>query len=98
MAKTVNIYEAKTHLSRLVDEASQGEEIVIARHGHPVARLVALAEKPKEKRPLGLFKGQIWVAPDFDETPEELIAAFEGRDDEGEPCDGQPGSGKTGDK
>lgn len=85
MAKTVNIYEAKTHLSRLVDEASAGEEIVIARHGHPVARLVPLAEKSKEKRPLGLARGQIWIAPDFDETPEELIAAFEGRyDDEAE--------------
>lgn len=85
MSKTVNIYEAKTHLSRLVDEASAGEEIVIARHGHPVARLVPLAEKAKEKRPLGLARGQIWIAPDFDETPEELIAAFEGRyDDEAE--------------
>ncbi len=81
MSKQVNIYEAKTNLSRLVDEASRGEEIVIARHGHPVARLVPLAEKPKEKRPLGLFKGQIWIAPDFDETPEALIAAFEGRED-----------------
>lgn len=83
MAKQVNIYEAKTNLSRLVDEASQGAEIVIARHGHPVARLVPLAEKPKEKRQFGLARGQIWVAPDFDETPEELIAAFEGRDDDG---------------
>lgn len=82
MSKTVNIYEAKTHLSRLVDEAAAGEDIVIARHGHPVAKLVALEAKPKGKRPLGLFKGQIWIAPDFDETPEEVIAAFEGRSDD----------------
>lgn len=81
MSKTVNLYEAKTHLSRLVDEAAAGEDIVIARHGHPVAKLVALEEKPKGKRPLGLARGQIWIAPDFDETPDDIIAAFEGRDE-----------------
>lgn len=82
MSKTVNLYEAKTHLSRLVDEAAAGEDIVIARHGRPVARLMAVAEKPKERRPLGLFKGQIWIAPDFDETPKDIIAAFEGRSED----------------
>jgi prevent-host-death family protein len=82
MSKTVNIYEAKTHLSRLINEAAAGEDIVIARHGNPVAKLVAFNTKLKEKRPLGLFKGQIWIAPDFDETPEEIIAAFEGRSEE----------------
>ncbi|MGQ0674580.1 MAG: type II toxin-antitoxin system Phd/YefM family antitoxin [Rhodospirillales bacterium] len=81
MGKQVNIYEAKTNLSRLVDEAAAGEEILIARHGRPVAKLVACAPAQPGKRPLGLYRGQIWVAPDFDETPEELIAAFEGRDE-----------------
>ena len=54
MSKQVNLYEAKTHLSRLVDEAAQGNEIVIAKNDKPVARLVALA-KPKrlKKRKLG---------------------------------------------
>lgn len=81
MSKQVNIYEAKTNLSRLVDEAAAGSEIVIARHGHPVAKLVAADARGSGKRPLGLYRGQIWVAPDFDETPEELIAVFEGRDE-----------------
>lgn len=80
MAKTVNIYEAKTQLSRLVDAAARGEEIVIARNGKPVARLVAVEPIAERKRPLGLACGQIWIAPDFDETPEEIIAAFEGEE------------------
>jgi len=81
MAKTVNIYEAKTQLSRLVNEAAAGEEIVIARNGKPVAKLVAVEGANAGKRPFGLYKGQIWIAPDFDEPDEELIAAFEGRDE-----------------
>ena len=81
MSKIVNIYEAKTQLSRLVDDAARGEEVVIARNGKPVAKLVAIEKVEMEKRPLGLARGQIWIAPDFDETPEEIIAAFEGNDD-----------------
>jgi prevent-host-death family protein len=81
MSKIVNIYQAKTQLSRLVDEASKGEEIVIARNGKPVVKLVPVAPAAMEPRPLGLYAGQIWVAPDFDQTDEELIAAFEGRDE-----------------
>lgn len=73
------MYEAKTQLSRLVDRAAQGEEIVIARAGRPVARLVALATR-RQPRKLGLYNGQIWIAPDFDELPEDIQAAFEGRD------------------
>jgi len=80
MGRQVNIYEAKTQLSRLVDLAAAGEEIVIARHGRAVAKLVPVAPVQSGKRPLGLARGQIWIAPDFDETAEELIAAFEGRD------------------
>ena len=73
---SVNIHEAKTHLSRLVDRAAAGEEIVIARAGKPVARLVAL-EQPVRDRTLGTARGQIWIAPDFDEDDEEIIRLFE---------------------
>ena len=55
--QTVNIHEAKTHLSRFVDQAAAGEEIVIARSGKPVARLVALAEAGDKPRTLGLGRG-----------------------------------------
>jgi prevent-host-death family protein len=75
----VNIHEAKTHLSRLVDRAARGEEVVIARAGRPVARLVALAAE-REPRRLGLYAGQVEVAPDFDDLPGDLRAAFEGDD------------------
>jgi prevent-host-death family protein len=79
MATTVNIYEAKTQLSKLVDVAAEGEDVIIARNGKPVARLTAL--KP-EKLPLriGLMKGQIWIADDFDAPlPDEILAGFDGR-------------------
>lgn len=75
---TVNIYEAKTRLSRLVDQAAAGEEIIIARGGKPVARLSRLAPPPRKIR-FGVLKGQIKVATDFDAPlPDEVIAAFEG--------------------
>ena len=73
---SVNIHEAKTHLSRLVDRAAAGEEIVIARAGKPVARLVAY-EHPVRDRQLGTARGQIWIAPDFDEVDEEITRLFE---------------------
>jgi prevent-host-death family protein len=77
---TVNIHEAKTHLSRLVDEAAQGREIVIAKAGRPVARLVPLAAGARKKR-LGLLKGRIKVPAGFDAPlPPEVLAAFEGAD------------------
>jgi prevent-host-death family protein len=71
-----NVHEAKTHLSRLLDRVAQGEEIVIAKSGKPVARLVRLNTEPR--RP-GRLKGRIHIAPDFDEPlPEEILAAFRG--------------------
>lgn len=73
----INIHEAKTHLSRLVERAAAGEDIIIAKAGRPIARLVAFnAERPPRR--LGALRGEIWVAEDFDETPEEIIAQFEG--------------------
>jgi prevent-host-death family protein len=79
MATTVNIYEAKTKLSKLVDQASQGEDVIIARNGKPVARLTTL--KP-EKRPIlfGALEGKGWIADDFNgPLPDDLQALFEGR-------------------
>ncbi len=74
---TVNIHEAKTHLSRLLEKVETGEEVIIARAGKPVAKLVRYAEERTPRR-LGLLKGQIWIADDFDELPEEIMAAFRG--------------------
>ncbi|HET7700643.1 MAG TPA: type II toxin-antitoxin system Phd/YefM family antitoxin [Candidatus Limnocylindria bacterium] len=63
--KAVNIHEAKTHLSRLIARAVDGEEIVIAKAGRPVAKLVGLA-KPVRRRELGLARGRIVIHDDFD--------------------------------
>jgi prevent-host-death family protein len=76
--KLVNVHAAKTHLSRLIEQAAAGEEIVIAKAGKPVARLVPFEPRREPRRP-GLMKGQIWIADDFDEPlPEEIMAAFRG--------------------
>jgi prevent-host-death family protein len=78
MATLVNIHAAKTHLSRLVDRAAAGEEIVIARAGKPVARLAPLAVAAAPRRP-GLLKGQIWIADDFDAPlPNGVLEGFYG--------------------
>ncbi len=63
--KTVNIHEAKTHLSRLVEEAARGQEIVIAKAGRPIARLVPLSPAITPKQ-LGALRGRFTVPPDFD--------------------------------
>lgn len=76
---TVNMFEAKTHLSKLVEMAEHGEDVIIARAGKPVARLTQL--KP-EKKPIvfGLLKGKLHVADDFDSPlPEDILRDFEGR-------------------
>jgi len=74
----VNIHEAKTHLSRLVERVAAGEEIVIGKAGRPVARLVPYAETRQARHP-GRWEGRVTIAADFDATPEELLDAFEGR-------------------
>ncbi|HDR9019338.1 TPA: type II toxin-antitoxin system Phd/YefM family antitoxin [Burkholderia vietnamiensis] len=77
--QTVNIHEAKTQFSRLVDAAAAGEEIVIAKAGKPAARLVPI-EKTKVTRRFGGLKGKVRIRDDFDAPlPDDLIAAFEGR-------------------
>lgn len=75
--KQFNIHEAKTHFSRLLERVEKGEELVIARNGRPLAKLVPYAEE-REPRKLGLLKGKIWVADDFDEVDEEIVRMFEG--------------------
>jgi prevent-host-death family protein len=79
MAKTVNLYEAKTRLSELVERAARGEEVVIAKAGQPRARLVPLA-RPQPPRKPGAWKGRVTMAPDFHAPlPDDVLAAFEGR-------------------
>lgn len=77
MAKTLNLYEAKTQLSALVDQAAAGQEIVIAKAGKPLARLVPF--RSVRRRTPGRGKGAIWMAADFDAPlPDELLKAFDG--------------------
>ena len=76
MAKQVNIYEAKTKLSHLVERAAAGEEIIIAKDGKPLARLVALNKARPQRRP-GVGRGKVWIADDFDAPlPPDLLRAF----------------------
>lgn len=78
--KKVNVHEAKTHLSRLLALVAKGEEVVISKAGKPVARLVPVADSGLD-RILGVDRGKIWIADDFDAPlPEEILAGFEGRD------------------
>jgi prevent-host-death family protein len=74
----VNTHEAKTNLSRLLDEVAKGEEIIIARANRPVARLIPYREAAPRRGP-GLLKGKMRVADDFDAPlPDEIVRAFEG--------------------
>jgi len=66
MGKTVNIYDAKTRLSQLVDEAANGGEVIIARNGRPVARLVPFQRPPVARKP-GRLRGKIRIGRDFDD-------------------------------
>ena len=76
---TVNLYEAKTNLSQLVERAARGEEIVIAKAGRPLARLVPLAKRTSP-RPLGLLANEVEVGPDFDDPmPDSMQRAFMGK-------------------
>jgi prevent-host-death family protein len=74
---TVNIHEAKTHLSRLLARVMGGEEIIIAKAGKPIAKLVPYGI-PSKRRVPGTAKGKIWIAEDFDAPlPEEILESFE---------------------
>jgi len=79
--QTVNIYQAKTQLSKLVDLASSGTDVVIARNGKPVARLTTIEQPKKKPIVYGLLEGKGWIADDFDAPlPEEIQKYFEGRE------------------
>lgn len=74
---SVNVHEAKTHLSRLLDRVAAGEEVVIAKAGVPVARLVPVV-LPREARPLGTETGRVFIADDFDAPlPPDVLDSFE---------------------
>jgi prevent-host-death family protein len=76
--RQVNIHQAKTQLSQLLEDVAQGDEIVIAKAGKPMARLVAIADTNQPRR-RGLLKGRIVIAADFDAPlPAEVLASFEG--------------------
>lgn len=75
----INIHEAKTHLSRIVDEVAAGAEVTIAKAGKPMARLAPISPRPKRKK-LGLLKGKFHVPDNFNvPLDEEVLARFEGR-------------------
>jgi prevent-host-death family protein len=75
----INVHAAKTQLSRLLEAAAAGEEVIIAKAGKPVARLVPIDATPPPRR-LGILDGKIHVPDDFDDPlPDEIIAEFEGR-------------------
>ena len=75
--KTVNVYEAKIHLSQLLDLAASREEVVIARAGRPMAKLILYQVKQQSRKP-GSWKGKVKIAKDFDELPEDLSRVFRG--------------------
>ena len=76
----VNMHEAKTQLSRLVEQAMAGEEIVIAKAGTPLVKLVPVNGEQPDRRRLGAWKGKVWYADDWDsdELNEEIARAFYG--------------------
>ncbi len=73
----VDIREAETQLAKLGELAWQGKEVVIARDGEPYVYLLPYRGAASPRRP-GNWTGEVWMAPDFDETPQEVIDAFEG--------------------
>ena len=82
MQSVVNIHEAKTHFSKLIERIQRGEEVVIAKAGVPVARLTAYVAPRSRIGPPGGMQGEgFWVASDFDAAlPDDIAAAFQGRD------------------
>lgn len=78
-----NISTAKASLSKLIERALRGEEVIIGKAGKPVVKLVPYALDPAPRQlGVGQWKGNIWIADDFDEAYDEILALFEGADDE----------------
>jgi prevent-host-death family protein len=76
MAELVNMHQAKSSLSRLVERALAGEEVIIARNGKPLVQLVPV-QKNRQPRVPGRLKGTVWIGPDFEFTDEEIAELFE---------------------
>ena len=76
MSEVFNMHQAKTSLSRLVERALAGEDIVIARNGDPLVKLVPVPKEQKPRVP-GRLKGQVWIGPDFEFTDAEIEELFE---------------------
>ena len=78
--KPVNIYDAKTRFSELVDKAAAGEDVIVSRNGKPLVRITRLEGGPKGRIKFGTLKGKIKISADFDAPlPDEVMAGFEGR-------------------
>lgn len=77
----VNIAEAKARLSQILDRVDQGETVVICRRNVPVAEIRPIAQPPVEPRPVGIDRGMAVPDSFFEPLPEEVLAAFEGRDE-----------------
>lgn len=77
MTQTINIHEAKTNLSRLIADALDGKEVIIAKAGKPVVEIVAYKKKLKKRVP-GLLKGKIWISDDFTDEDPEINKLFYG--------------------
>lgn len=75
----VNVHDAKSQLSRLIEAAERGEEVVIARAGVPAVRLVPVKHGERRLRTPGRWRGKVTIADDFDELPPDIAAAFEAR-------------------
>lgn len=75
MEKSVNIHEAKTHLSRLIEQVEAGEEITLCRAGRPVARIVPYAVRREPRQP-GFWKGRVVIKPNFDDPLPEFEEIF----------------------
>lgn len=73
--KMTNIHEAKSQLSKLIERAEAGEEVILARAGKPVAKLVAYRERRSPRRG-GQWRGRVRIGPDFDQLPDDIAAAF----------------------
>ncbi len=77
--ETINIYDAKTRLSQLVDKAAAGEDVVVSRNGKPLVRITRL-EAPRRRIRFGVLKGRLTIPADFDASlPEDVLKSFEGR-------------------
>jgi len=75
--KTINVQEAKTHLSRLMEQAAAGETIILGKHGKPMVKLTAY-QPGMEERPMGGLEGDIWIDSDFDAEDPRINALFSG--------------------